>query len=310
MEGYFRVESTHPQLILKLLQQEEVEKREIASWLKRFFSLDFPVEDLAEKGGILGKVEAEGLPQPIQQTLQQWLLFLKGLSLNPPSPLDADQIRKIIAGSGLFLENKLKSLIDHPSKDTCDRMIAEDMRALLLKLKSQMTSLPARERPLEGDRPEWEEMLLGLDKILRKIEAYQILNLIPSTPRENIFLLLPFWFQGHLQFVEMNLSFPRPESKPCEGEEISILFLLQLPRWGRMNIEVKMKGKTLSSRFRVCSPEVSAFLSNGLLGLERSLNRIGFQPQLSISLEAPQRITETFLAELEREAESFLNIVI
>jgi len=303
MKGYFRVEATQPQVTLKLLQQEEGEKGEIESLLKRFFSLNFIGEDLAETENLSAKIQAEALPLPIRQTFEQWLSFLKGLSWTPPYSPDPDRIGQIIAQSGLFLENKLRFFVDHPSKDAGDRILQEDMKALLLKLKSQMISLPVRDRPPGADP-------LGLDKLLRKVEGYQILNLLPATSQEKVFLLLPFWFQDHLQLVEMNLSLPRSKSKPREEEEHSILFLLQLPQWGRMNIEVKMKGKALYSCFKVCSPEASSFLRNGLVALEKNLNRAGFQAHLSVSLETPRKMPETLLADLEREAESFFNIVI
>ena len=309
-EGYFRVETTHPQVTLKLLQEEEVEQREVGSWLKRFFSLSLISEVPAEMECLFGKIQAETLPPPVRQTFQQWMTFLKGLSLNPSDSPDPDQIRKIIDGSGLFLENKLKSAADHPSSNAYDRILQEDMKALLLKLKSQMISLPAQDCPSGGNPAEREEMLLGLGKVLRKIEAYQILNLLPSSPQDKVFLLLPFWFQDRLQFVEMNLSLLRSESKPREEEENSILFLLQLPQWGRMNIEVKITGKTLYGCFKVCNPEASSFLEENLLELEKKLHRAGFQSQLSVSLETPQEMPESVWADLEREAESFLNIVI
>jgi flagellar hook-length control protein FliK len=158
--------------------------------------------------------------------------------------------------------------------------------------------------------PAIEELVKGLGQFVDKIELYQLLNLNQTDPQEGVLLFFPLWMQNNLQFVELNFSFPRQDRKATGKEGLSILFLLHLPDWGRMRIEVRVKGKGLYCSFLVSDPEVKKVLKQAFPELSQSLKQAGFEPLLQVSVESSERIGQSLVPDMKKWADSLLNIVV
>jgi hypothetical protein len=118
------------------------------------------------------------------------------------------------------------------------------------------------------------------------------------------------WFENQPQFLELNISLPRQGSKGREEESLSVLFLLHLPHLGRMNIEVKIKGKSLYCQFRVTDPEVEKFMDPFLADLKTRLSSLGFQSHLQLSTEPLTHVSSSLVSEVGDELKSLLSIVV
>ncbi len=312
-ERMFRIETTSPQVILKLLP-EGVASDSPADWLKKYLSYDVPGGDLVEKLSGLWKTDTEAFPTGIRETVQQFLKLLRALSVEDLSQNPAF-LREAITRSGLFFENKLKQWGEGDLKETVASLLKGDLKGLLLTLRSQLNSFSS---PIgsqnggvqEGELSVIEHLGKGVDQLVQKLELFQLLNLVQSDPQEKIFLLLPLWFENHPQFLELNISLPRQGSKDREEGSLSILFLLDLPQLGRMNIDVKMKGKSLYCMFRVTDPEVSKFMDPFLSDLKTRLSGLGFQPYLQLSTEPFNRASSSLINEVGEELKSLLSIVV
>ncbi len=306
-EFIFRVEETHPQMILKIIPEEGSPGKEIESFLPKYLSSDLPLENLAEKLAGLWKISAEAMGPDVRNTLAQ--LFSR-LNLFPflPLPLDPMDFQKLVAQSGLFWEAKLKHLLEGQIKDSFDFLQEGDLKGLLLKIKSQLNSLIVQNEI--SKTPVLEDLVQGLGQFADKIELYQLLNLNQTDPQGRILVFFPLWVQNNLQFVELNFSFPRQEGERPEKEGLSILFLLHLPDWGRMRIEVRVKGKGLYCSFMVSNPEVKEVLKQALPELSQSLKQAGYEPLLQVSVESRERIGQSLVPDIEKWADSLLNIVV
>jgi hypothetical protein len=216
--------------------------------------------------------------------------------------------QKIVAQSGLFWEAKLKHFIEGQKKDSFDFLQEGDLKSLLLKLKSQLHSLIVQNEIPKS--PAIEDLVKGLGQFVDKIELYQLLNLNQTDPQARILLFFPLWMQNNLQFVELNFSFPRQEGEAPGKEGLSILFLLHLPDWGRMRIEVRVKGKGLYCSFMVSDPEVKKVLKQALPELSQRLTQAGYEPLLQVSVESRERIGQSLVPDIEKWADSLLNIVV
>ena len=309
MEGLFQVEATYPQIVLRRIPEGEVMDPADGAWIRKYLSFDFPSGNLSEKLSNLWDIGTKIILPQMRDKIEPLLELIGRFSIEEPFSLNPDRLQEIVNQSGLFFEHKLKNLIQNPVQGQWDQWVMGDFKGLLVRLISQLKSLPPQTLGPGDDGHGLDEMVSGLDQILHKIEGYQILNLDPSNPYR-LFLLLPFWFQRSLQLVELNISLPHKDPHESHSEETSILFLLCLPEWGKMSIEVKMKGKGLSCRFKVSDPEVSAFLKAAFPELNERLDRVGFQPQLTISTENPENILQAWFHELEGEVKSLLNVVV
>ena len=311
--GPFRVEATHPQLILRILPKEEKEVG--PAWARRRQYLpnevgNGSIEDLAKVLTELGGTTGPSLPPAVQDSLNRLLTLLKLFSISSHPPHDPDQVKTAVLRSGLFFEERLKRLIDSHPKDQGDQLIERDLKGLLIRLKSQWEAMSSSGAVPKDPSLLIEETGRAIDRILRKIEGYQFLNLPSSDSERKYFLLLPLWFQGRLRFMEMALSLPRRHPSGREQEGISILCLIDLPHLGKMSIEVKVKEKALYCRFSVSDRKASALLGPHLPDLQSRLVCLGFEPQLSLSVESTEKMTQTFFEEIGGERDPLLDTVV
>jgi len=77
-----------------------------------------------------------------------------------------------------------------------------------------------------------------------------------------------------------------------------------------MSIEVRMAGKRLYGRFLLSSDEVTSFFSGAINELRRRLLHLGFQAELCVSTQTPEKIVEFFLSEMKGNDGSLLNLVV
>jgi hypothetical protein len=150
----------------------------------------------------------------------------------------------------------------------------------------------------------------------------QLLNAVQPDPQEKIFLFLPLWFKDQPHFLDVNISLPRRGSRDRNEENCTILFLLHLPRWGEVRIEVLLRGKGLTCRFRVADPEVSKFVEPLLSDLKTRLDSLGFQSSLHLSLEPSKdplgdplgnpfdQVASSLISELGENVSSLVSIVV
>jgi hypothetical protein len=311
MERFFKVKAVSPQIVLKLLQPEEISLLETEKRLIAFLMTDPSLEDLSERLSLLWKTGRGGMAPVVRETMDRLLNLWTSFSPSRSFAIDPGQIERMIAQSGLFFENRMGKLIEAGSQSLFKEVLSRDVKGLLGRLKGQLeTSSPSVQTSAPGSSMR-EELLDSVNHLLRRIEGAQLLHSpSPAGMDEKIFLLLPFWIQERLQLVDLHLSCPQSGSDRPESEGMSMLFLLHLPEWGRMSIEVRMAGKRLYGRFLLSSDEVTSFFSGAINELRRRLLHLGFQAELCVSTQTPEKIVEFFLSEMKGNDGSLLNLVV
>lgn len=311
MEGFFKVKTVYPQIVLKLLQEEEMSLLETERRLIAFLMTDPSLTDLSERVSLLWKIGREGGIPAVRETMNRLLSLWTSFSSSQSSAIDPRQIAKMIAQSGLFFEHRLRRLIETHSQSRFEEVLGRDVKGLLVRLKGQLeSSLPVVHASASGPSMS-EELLESVNHLLRRIEGYQLLHSSSTEGiQEKMFLLLPFWVQERLQLVDLHLSLPQSGSDRLDPEGMSMLFLLHLPEWGRMSIEVRMTGKRLYGRFFFSSDEVTAFFSGAIHELQKRLLQLGFHPEIRVSTQASDKIVELFLNEMKGSHRSLLNLVV
>jgi hypothetical protein len=299
-----RVEETEPKVILKLLSPQAPGELKIDSLLKKYLSADVPLENLADRLSLLAKAGFQGMPPSIQRPLEQVRSLLQ--SLPDLSALRQDTLQMLIEKLGFFWENKLKNWMEGSRGEPLSRVLQEDLKGLGMKLLAQLQSAGTK----EGDPVRMESLKQDLESFLQKVEFYQILNSRNPEQTDRLYLFLPFWLGPKLQMVELDLSFPRKESAQGGKDGFSLLFLLNLPSWGKVRIEVQMREKTLFCRFLVEDRQVAESIHFGFSTLRARLEKLGFDPRLQASVENEETMRETVVQELGKEAPSLLSIII
>ena len=307
-ENLFQIETTTPQVILRLLP-EGMGRESPVSLLKKYLSHDIASEDLVENMSGIWQTGAKAFPSAIRETVHHVLKLLQTFTLEQ-LPNDPAALKGLMVRSGLFLESRLRQHMEGTPEEPVESILKGDLKAILLELKSKMNaSLPSM---ATGDEKTSlvEQLGKGVDQLVQKLELVQLLNLVQTGPQEKMFLLLPFWFSNHPQFLELNISLPREGTERGQEEEsLSVLFLLHLPQLGRMTIDVRMKGRGLYCLFKVYDPQVSKCVEPFLPDLKRRLSGLGFDPNLHLSTEPPQE-SVSLISEVGKDLESLLSIVV
>lgn len=307
----FQVESTRPQVVLRLLPESGGKGFPIPSILKRYLAADLPPGLLAEELSELPEAEMERLPVELRETLREMAKLLRLVSIEDPAAADPSRIRKAILQSGLFFESRLRHLLGThgEAKPDLDGLIREDLKGLAMALLAQAKGLLTDEDPSRETLALTKALLKGLEHFVHKTELYQVFNLTHSNEGK-IFLLIPVWFQERLQFVELNLSLPRRGKTSGEGEELSLLFLLDLPDLGKMKIDVRVREEGLYCSFAVSDQEIADFIEEELGRLGLRLRDLGFQPQIRIFAETLEKRAPTLLSEMAEGGTSMVSIIV
>ena len=306
----FRVEETGPRTLLKLIPPESTEDQKMVSFLKKALSTDIPLEQLAGKLSDLEKVQ--WIPTGGKESWKQFLHLLKQFTPSELMASDPQLLPRLFSQSGFFWENKIQQWIEGGRKDAPDHLIEEDLKGLASKLLAHLKELSGSSGLETKELLKMEGLKETLDSFLQKIELHQVLNLRPSDSSDRFYLFLPFWMGNQLQFVEFNLSLPSKSSSREGGEGFSVLFLLRLPEFGEVKIEVRIKEKALFCRFVVSSGQISEFLQQGIPLLQERLEKLGFQPsiQMSTGPGEGEKDKEFFLQDMDGESQTLLSIVI
>jgi hypothetical protein len=304
-----RVAATSPQVILNPVSGEEKHALFIDLLLKRYLPAHFSSGSSPVSLSKLNELMSGSLPPQLRDTLEKLSALLSHFSTEGIVNADPNYLREIVTRSGLFFENKMKQLTEGQRNDPPEKIVREDLKGLLITLKDQLTSVdqPGNDRREVSVSP--QKISGGLEQVLDKIEGTQVLNLLSSEERQNIFLLLPLWLPNDLYFSEVNISLPNARGEGTDAEGVSILFLLQMPEWGRMSLELKVREKELYGTFSVSDGEVASFLEENFPALCERLTNMGFHPRLNIAVEDPEKIPHSLFPGAG-VSDSLLNIVI
>jgi len=302
------VEAVAPQVLLRLLAAAEEGEAAALGQLKKILGENVPLGNLAEKISTLGKTSLDSFPAEVQKGMQELRAALAQYA--PPFLTDPRTLREKVSQSGLFWENRLQELNRKRGDEDFLQVSQQDLKGLLLKLKSLFQGASALEEGNGLVRPKAEEGIRSLDPYLQRIEAYQLLNQRYGDSSEKWLLLLPLWFGKELQFLEMSVGFSREEGASSSKEETSLIFLLTLPETGKIKIEVVIRKDDLFCRFYPAAPSFQGEIQRNLLELENRLRTLGFRPSFSVSPGCLEEEKEMIVSRLDENGENFVSLII
>jgi hypothetical protein len=302
------VETVTPQVILKLLSADGTGDSAALSQLKKYLGETIPLVKISEKLSALGKMNLDSLPPAIQKTIQALKTLLSQYSLSFLT--DPQTLQEKIFQSGLFWENRLRKLIQKEGDDAFRQVNRKDMKGLLSELKSQLQGAVMTEGLDGKGLSKAESWVQGVDAYLQKIEAYQFLNQRYAESSEKWMLLLPLWIGQNLQFLELGLEFSRDEEDAPEKNDVSLLFLLQLPEIGRIRIEVTVRKDALFCQFGLADPSFHAWIQENFPSLEKRLVALGFHPSFGVTQTPPEEGKEAIILRMEENAENLVSVII
>ena len=294
-EFQVRVEQLEPRVIFRLLKPTSGGSVSF-NLLKKYWVGDPPLELLAESWEALKSGVEPSLPKEVRETWARIQETTKQFSGKLESGADPQALARIIDQSGLNLENKLLRLIASDGKPSFQAALEGDLKGLLLKMKAQ----------LERVAPETARQL---QPPIQKMELYQLLNAGEGDPSK-LLLLIPLFFPEGLRWTEVLFSGDRRERDPAGDPERALLFLLDLPALGKLQIEIQIHENRLYGRFKTADPGIGEYLEENMSRLTDRLGTAGYLADLEIRVVAPEQLQEILPARLEGFPDSLVSLVV
>ena len=294
-EFQVRVEQLEPRVIFKFLVPTSGGSVSF-SLLKKYWVGDPPLEMLAESWEALKSAVGPSLPKEVRETWARIQETTKQFPGMLESGADPRALARIIDQSGLNLENKLLRMITSDGKPSLQAALEGDLKGLLLKMKAQ----------LERVAPETAR---ELQPPIQKMELYQLLNAGEGDPAK-LLLLIPLFFPEGLRWTEVLFSGDRGRGGPAGDPERALLFLLDLPALGKLQIEIQIRENRLYGRFKTADPRIGEYLEGNMSLLADRLGMAGYLADLEIRVVDPSLLQEILPARLEGFPDSLVSLVV
>jgi hypothetical protein len=290
-----RVEQLEPRVIFKFLLPPSGDSVPF-SLLKKYWVGDPPLESLVESWEAFENPQGPALPKEVQETWTRIRETIKVFSGMLEAGADPQALARIIDQSGLNLENKLLRIITSGGKSFSPDLLPGDLKGLLLIMKAQ----------LEQAAPETAR---ELQPLIQKMELYQLLNAGQGDPSK-LLLLFPLLFPEGLRWTEVLFSGDRGGRESAGDRESGLLFLLDLPALGKLQVEIQIRENRLLGRFKTADPGIGEYLEENMSRLADRLGLAGYSADIEIRVVDPKQLQEILPARLESFPDSLVSLVV
>jgi hypothetical protein len=296
-EFQVRVEQLEPRVVLRLLAEAASDQVPPEVRLKAYLAGDRPAEAVAQAWQALTRIENSALPAEIRAAWKDFQETLTALSRGFESRPGAEVLRGLLDLSGLKWENKLQDLAQQEKSPALPDVARKDLKGFLLSLKAR----------LETADP---DLARAIQPILQKIELCQWLNASDSG-KSHLLLFFPWWLPEGPGWTELLISGERSDRPDPSGETgQSLLFLLHLPVWGKLRVEVSVRGRSLYGRFKTERPEVAELLDRQTHRLQKGLSALGYEAVLESQVVEPDQLADPLVVRMETITESLISRVV
>lgn len=144
--------------------------------------------------------------------------------------------------------------------------------------------------------------LTALHRLGSLLELQSELNALPGPSGQALFLLFPCFFAMGAGWGQWLFSLAQ-EQEEGQGERESVLsFFLEMSRLGEMQVQVRVRGRSLYGEFAVATEPVLHHLEPQLAELQGLLEGLGYEPVLLSCRLATTSLLESLKSGIERGA--------
>lgn len=145
----------------------------------------------------------------------------------------------------------------------------------------------------------------ALQKLGLLLDLQGELNALPASAQQAGFLLFPCFFAMGAGAGQWLFALDRDEDQGAAGEErgYSLSFFLEMSRLGEMQIQIRVKGKSLQGECVVNREAVREHLASQLAELEELLGKLGYEPVYFSCRVARASMLESLKVSMEAAAQ-------
>ena len=274
-----KVESLHPQVILRILERGNLEEFKVADYLRWHRSNPDAISHMITEAvmqfntGNLVKI-IRYLPE---EDFQKIFKILKSLFLSPETKGN-EYIKDYLGKLGMLTESQLRQVLEGKSGIGEGCFDPQNLKSLLMKISEDLHSLLAG----KGSFAHEDGILLNnlskyLDSSIKTIEAHQIINVILQESESKYLFQIPILFQDGIRKGDIFVEYDRNSRGERDKSQYRVIFFLSMDILGDMIIEARLKGDRIDCLIKCLDQEVCDFISSFLEELRNSLSAMGCQ---------------------------------
>ncbi len=272
-----KVETVHPQLVLRIVEGGFSEESDLASYLKWHRSNPDALSNMMTEAirqfnsADLGKL-LRYLPRADFQKIFTLLKSLLYSAETKGSNFLADYLSKL----GLTMESQLRKVAEGRSNIGNGDIQAANLKTLLTELSSDLHNLLMNQDSL--DREE-KIALAGLskhvDSSIKTIESQQIINIVLQEAENKYLFQIPIVFPDGIRKGDIFVEYDRSSKNEGEKGQYRIIFFLSMDILGDMIINAELKGDKIDCVLKCADKNVCDLISSSLIELRKSLLALG-----------------------------------
>lgn len=283
-----RVEQLTPQFTVRLIPQEAEAQDRLSALFRLYLPQKMPLgEAILPLARMLSAAPATS--QLIQEALRNLEPLLQAwTSEEPPGSLltswggvlTGREIRLQLQQSGVFYESRLAEWITQGREGRLSRMVAGDLKGVLLELDQWLSEESAR---LAQQGQSLPEQAAGLSRAVKSLLANIELNQLANqrVSEQGGWMLYQLPGGAGMSSFTIRLYVHRDWGKEKERPDyLKLVLMLEPKSLGPLRMDLSVLGKHLSARIYVASEETRSFLDLWLPELAVAFRDAGFTSQV------------------------------
>ena len=274
-----KVESLHPQVILRILERGNLEEFRVADYLRWHRSNPDAISHMITEAvtqfntGNLAKI-IRYLPE---EDFQKIFKLMKSLFLSPETKGN-EYVKDYLGKLGMLTESQLRQVLEGKSGIGEGCFDPQNLKSLLMKISEDLHNLLAgKESFAHEDGILLNNLSKYLDSSIKTIEAHQIINVILQESESKYLFQIPILFQDGIRKGDIFVEYDRNSRGARDKSQYRIMFFLSMDILGDMIIEAQLKGDKIDCLIKCLDQEVCDFISSFLEELRNSLSAMGCQ---------------------------------
>lgn len=272
-----KVESLHPQVVLRIVGGADPEESRIADYLRCFRANPDALSQLITEAVTLFNVGNLGniVRYFPGEDLQRISKMLKLLFLSPESKGN-NFVRDYISNLGLLTESQLRKILEGKAGISEGDFQPQNLKSLLINLSDDIQNLLMKKEALD---PETVITLTKLseyvDSALKTIESHQIINYLLQEAESKYLFQLPILFPDGVRKGDIFVEYDRDKRKGGHKGQFRAIVFLNMDILGEMIIEAKLEGNTIGCLIKCKDQEICDLVSSFLEELRKNLLAAG-----------------------------------
>ena len=272
-----KVESVHPQLVLRIMERGYSEESNLADYLRWHRSNPDALSHMMTEAmrqfnsANLGKL-LRYLPG---EDFQKIFTLLKSL-LYSTETKGSNFLRDYLSKLGLTMESQLRKVVEGRSGIGEGDLHAENLKGLLTELSYDLHNLLAGKDALDGEEGiKLASLSKYVDSSIKTIESHQIINFILQEAENKYLFQIPILFPDGVRKGDIFVEYDRHAREKGEKGQYRVIFFLSMDVLGDMIIDAELKGDKIDCVVKCADQDVCAFISSFLEELRGSLLALG-----------------------------------